>query len=84
MRFEDESQEKSKKDLQRCLMREELKALDIEASKIEEECLEKMGVLQKLKEGEQEEEGSYILTSKMVVTWKYRDEKGGWFRRARL
>lgn len=24
------------------------------------------------------------MTSKMVVTWKHRDEQGGWFRRARL
>ena len=63
---------------------EELKVLDTEACKIEEERLEKMGVLQKMKEEETEEEGSYVLTSKMVVTWKHRDEQGGWFRRARL
>ena len=63
---------------------EELAKLDAEACRHEEERLEKMGVLEKLKENEQAEEGSYVLTSKMVITWKHRDEKGGWFRRARL
>ena len=63
---------------------EELKKLDAEACKHEEERLEKMGVLEKLREGEAADEDSYVLTSKMVITWKHRDEQGGWFRRARL
>ena len=63
---------------------EELAKLDAEACRHEEERLEKMGVIEKLKDNEEPEEGSYVLTSKMVITWKHRDEKGGWFRRARL
>ena len=31
------------------------------------------------------EENDYNdITTKMVITWKKREEKGGWFRRARL
>ena len=63
---------------------EELARLDAEACKHEEARLEAMGVLEKMKDDEEAEEGSYVLTSKMVITWKHRDEQGGWFRRARL
>ena len=63
---------------------EELARLDAEACKHEEARLEAMGVLEKMKDDEEAEEGSYVLISKMVITWKHRDEQGGWFRRARL
>ena len=63
---------------------EELAKLDAEACKHEEACLQAMGVLERMKEDEEAEDGSYVLTSKMVITWKHRDEQGGWFRRARL
>ena len=63
---------------------EELAALDEEACRREEHRLEQMGVLEKMKSDEPDEEGSYVLTSKMAIAWKFRDEQGGWFRRARL
>ena len=63
---------------------EELAKLDAEACKHEEARLEAMGVLERMKDDEEAEDGSYVLTSKMVITWKHRDEQGGWFRRARL
>ena len=63
---------------------EDLAELDEEAEIEEEKRLIKMGVLIKLEDGAQPEEGSYNITTKMVITWKHRQEKGGWFRRARL
>ena len=35
-------------------------------------------------ESEVQESAGYVITTKMVNTWKHRVEKGGWFRRARL
>ena len=43
-----------------------------------------MGVLKPMHDEEEVEEGAYEITTKMVITWKHRIEKGGWFRRARL
>lgn len=62
----------------------ELEKLDDEATRHEEKRLLDMGVLEALKEDEEEEPGSCKLATKMVVTWKNREAKGGWFRRARL
>ena len=81
---EDEEGEGHAKERPPDVSEEELAALDDEACRHEERRLEQMGVLEKVKDGETDEEGSYVLTSKMVITWKFRDEQGGWFRRARL
>ena len=81
---EDEEGEGHAKERPPDVSEEELAALDDEACRHEERRLEQMGVLEKVKDGEPDEEGSYVLTSKMVITWKFRDEQGGWFRRARL
>ena len=41
--------------------------------------------LRRLIELQPHEENDYNnITTKMVITWKKREEKGGWFRRARL
>ena len=63
---------------------EDLEELDIAAEIEEEKRLIDMGVLIKLDPEAPQEEGSYNITTKMVMTWKHRQEKGGWFRRARL
>lgn len=62
---------------------EQLQQLDAAARKKEEGRHINMGVLEKI-ETRKEEEGSYNITTKMVMTWKPRLEKGGWFRRAKL
>lgn len=64
--------------------KEELKRLDEEAEVEEDERLIKMGVLIPMNEDEEADQDAYTITAKMVVTWKHRAEKGGWFRRARL
>ena len=62
---------------------EELDRLDKEATKEEITRLStKMNVLEELKKEEEDEYED--ISSKMVITWKNRQEKGGWFRRARL
>ena len=73
---EDEEGEGHAKERPPDVSEEELAALDDEACRHEERRLEQMGVLEKVKDGEPDEEGSYVLTSKMVITWKFRDEQG--------
>ena len=63
---------------------EELRVLDGKAIMEEEDRLLKMEVLEKIPDDADEDPESYNITTKMVVTWKNRKEKGGWFRRARL
>ena len=60
---------------------DELRRLDAEAEAIEVKRLVEMGVLLPV---ESMQSDGYSITTKMVVTWKHRKEKGGWFRRARL
>lgn len=81
---EDERKDEKIKERPPEVTEEELHALDLEACKHQEAWLEKIGVLEKMQESAAEEPGSYVLTSQMVITRKYRDEQGGWFRRARL
>ena len=82
---EEETYEHVGKDEPPDVTEEELAKLDDEATKHEEELLMmQMGVLERLNPDDPDEPGSYTLTTKMVVTWKNREEKGGWFRRAGL
>ena len=61
---------------------EELEALDEKAEEEEMARLLKMPVLKPL---EEEEEKEYnVISSKLATVWKHRQEKHGWFRRARL
>ena len=50
----------------------------------EEGRLLEIPVMQKSDEAEKAEAEGYTITTKFVITWKHRVEKGGWFRRARL
>lgn len=59
---------------------EELSVLDEAAEQKEVERLIGMGVLVEVVDGQK----GYVITTKMVNTWKRRLEAGGWFRRARL
>ena len=61
---------------------EELAALDDMAEEEEIERLLKMPVLKPLSAEEGQEYN--VISSKLVTVWKYRQEKNGWFRRARL
>ena len=63
---------------------DEMRKMDDEAEKEEERRLIKMGVLHEVAEDESVAEDAYTITTKMVITWKHREEQGGWFRRARL
>ena len=81
---DEEIQDQSGKERPPDMTEDELAKLDDEATKHEEERLMKMGVLERLDPDDPDEPGSYTLTTKMVVTWKNREEQGGWFRRARL
>ena len=63
---------------------DEMRTVDDEAEKEEERRLIKMGVLHEVAEDESVAEDAYTITTKMVITWKHREEQGGWFRRARL
>ena len=58
-----------------------LAKLDLEAEEAEVSRLVETGVL--LPPDAMEEDG-YSITTKMVITWKHRKEKGEWFQRARL
>ena len=61
---------------------EELKSLDDKAEEEEIQRLLKMPVLKPLQEEEQKDYN--VISSKLVTVWKHRQEKSGWFRRARL
>ena len=63
---------------------DEIRKMDEEAEKEEERRLIRMGVLHEVAEDEAAAEDAYTITTKMVITWKHREEEGGWFRRARL
>ena len=63
---------------------DEMRQMDEEAEKEEEGRLIRMGVLHEVAEEDAAAEDAYTITTKMVVTWKHREEQGGWFRRARL
>ena len=63
---------------------EELAVLDEEAKREEIRRLLEIPVMQKSDEAEKAEAEGYTITTKFVITWKHRVEKGGWFRRARL
>ena len=63
---------------------EELARLDDEAIRFEEERLVEMLVMRKATQEEEQDAEAYKITTKMVATWKYRDERNGWFRRARM
>ena len=61
---------------------EEIQKMD---EKAEEEEIERLKAMAALTELQPHEENDYSdITTKMVITWKKREEKGGWFRRARL
>ena len=61
---------------------EELEELDRQAEFEEIERLKKIPVIKELTT---EEENDYSeIATRMVTTWKKRQERGGWFRRARL
>ena len=66
------------------MLEKDLSEMDLKAEAEEEERLIKMGVLIPVEENEKWDEESHTITTKMAVTWKHRQEKGGWFRRARL
>ena len=63
---------------------EELERLDAEAKKVEVERMLQMPAMRKATKEEIEEEKGYVISTKVVYTWKHRLEKGGWFRRGRL
>ncbi|CAJ1423224.1 unnamed protein product [Effrenium voratum] len=61
---------------------EEVQRMD---AKAEEEEISRLKAMPALIELQPHEENDYNdITTKMVITWKKREEKGGWFRRARL
>lgn len=62
----------------------ELNALDEEAKDKEIERMLKLPAMEEAKTGDVEEDNGYVISAKMVITWKHRLEQGGWFRRARL
>ena len=61
---------------------EEVQRMDVKA---EEEEISRLKAMPALIELQPHDENDYNdITTKMVITWKKREEKGGWFRRARL
>ena len=58
--------------------------LDEEAKEKEIARMLKLPAMQESKEEDVVKENGYIISTKMVITWKHRLEQGGWFRRARL
>ena len=63
---------------------EYLNLLDEQAKKNEVERMLKMPATQESSREEVQESDGYTISTKFVITWKHRLEKGGWFRRARL
>ena len=63
---------------------EELEGLDAEAKKVEVDRMLQMPAMRKATKEEIEAENGYIISTKVVYTWKHRLEKGGWLRRGRL
>ena len=63
---------------------EHLQLLDEQAKQNEVECMLKMPAMEKASREEVEECSGYTISTKFVIAWKRRLEKGGWFRRARL
>ena len=61
---------------------EEIQRMDEKAEEEETARLKEMPALTELQPHEENDYSSDI-TTKMVITWKKREEKGGWFRRAR-
>ena len=64
------------------MSQEELAILDEIAEQEEIDRLLKMPALKSLNKKESEEYN--VISSKLVIVWKNRQEKNGWFRRARL
>ena len=62
----------------------EVEALDEEAKEKEIERMLKLPAMEESKGEGVAKENGYIISTKMVTTWKHRLEQGGWFRRARL
>ena len=61
---------------------EEIQKMD---EKTEDEEIARLKAMPAMTELQPHEENDYSdITTKMVITWKKREEKGGWFRRARL
>lgn len=59
----------------------ELTALDIEAKEKEIERTLKLPAMEESTEEDVTKENGYIISAKMVITWKHRLGQGGWFRR---
>ena len=58
--------------------------LDEQARRNEVERMLQMPAMERSNRSEVEECDGYTISTKFVITWKHRLEKGGWFRRARL
>ena len=63
---------------------EELEVLDKEARNTEIQRMLEMPAMVEVQKSEVEKDEGYIISTKMVMCWKHRLERGGWFRRARL
>ena len=63
---------------------EHLQLLDEQAKRHEVERMLQMPAMERSNRSEVEECDGYTISTKFVITWKHRLEKGGWFRRARL
>ncbi len=61
-----------------------MRKMDEEAEKEEERRLIRTGVSHEVAEDDAAAEDAHTITTKMVTTWKHREEQGGWLRRARL
>ena len=63
---------------------EELGQLDKEACNVEIQRMLEMPAMKEVQQEEVQQNEGYIISTKMVMCWKHRLERGGWFRRARL
>ena len=63
---------------------EELELLDKEARNTETQRMLELPAMLETDRAEAEQTEGYIISAKMVMCWKHRLERGGWFRRARL
>ena len=63
---------------------DDLERLDRDARNLEIQRMLDVPAMMEAQKAEVEQENGYIISTKMVMRWKHRLEKGGWFRRARL
>ena len=63
---------------------DELKQLDKEACNVEIQRMLEMPAMVEVQKADVEKNEGYTISTKMVMCWKHRLERGGWFRRARL